>query len=297
MIGIVIINYNTWEITMECVNSIKSNCSIPFHIYIVDNKSPNGAVIKLNDMYCNDDKVTVIASKKNGGYGYGLNRGFEIALKDHCDAVVASNNDIIYKRNSLELLYAALKSDRRIAIAGAQQLSVSGKKQISAVKRPYGKLSFVFWYFPFRYHLSFLRRIEDQYLLRTKNPQEIAFPLGGCYMISSGFLSNQSLYDENIFMYSEEDIVGYKLKKNNKIAVLVPNAFVVHKHGATTGTSKAKYLLRSVPNKVYFCTHYLNMSTFEMRFHKLFYYISISIKSLYNKEFKINYGNLLKAIQ
>ena len=77
MIGVVIINYKTWEITVECVNSIKVTCKNPYHIYIVDNKSPNNSVKMLRDTYYTDKTITIIESPINGGYGYGLNRGFE----------------------------------------------------------------------------------------------------------------------------------------------------------------------------------------------------------------------------
>lgn len=286
MIGVVIINYKTWEITVECVNSIKVTCKNPYHIYIVDNKSPNNSVKMLRDTYYTDKTITIIESPINGGYGYGLNRGFEAALNDNCDAVISSNNDILYTENSIERLYKVLKSDNRIAVVGAQQFTPQGVKQPSAVKRAYGRFSFMFWYFPFRYHLSFIRRIEDYIIMNSKKNVKIAFPIGGCYMINIEVLKYGMLYDEKMFMYSEEDVVGYKIRKQNKIAVLCPNAHVIHKHGATTGRNVAKYILASAPNKVYFCKEYLKMNSFELTLHKVLFKFSVNIKSLRNQQYK-----------
>ena len=48
MIGIAIVNYKTWETTLRCVASIERVCTRPFHIYLVDNHSPNDALRALS---------------------------------------------------------------------------------------------------------------------------------------------------------------------------------------------------------------------------------------------------------
>ena len=38
MLGIIILNYQTWEISIRCMESIKDTIGeIPYHIYLVDN--------------------------------------------------------------------------------------------------------------------------------------------------------------------------------------------------------------------------------------------------------------------
>ena len=105
MIGIVIVNYCTWEATKKCVASIKDNCEMPYRVYIVDNDSPNDSMMQLRAFYANDETVKLFSSGKNGGYGYGLNYGIDKAIRDDCDAVIASNNDIHYMPGAISNMY------------------------------------------------------------------------------------------------------------------------------------------------------------------------------------------------
>ena len=51
MIGIVVLNYNNYIKTMECVDSILKNVKINYRIYLIDNNSPNESFKKLKDRY------------------------------------------------------------------------------------------------------------------------------------------------------------------------------------------------------------------------------------------------------
>lgn len=46
-LGIIILNYNTWNETVECVRSIQEYTSLPYTIYIVDNGSTDDSLRKL----------------------------------------------------------------------------------------------------------------------------------------------------------------------------------------------------------------------------------------------------------
>ena len=70
MVDLLILNYVDYETTQELVNRIKSYKSIA-HICIVDNASPNESFEQLQNNCC--DKIDVIQTPKNGGYGYGNN--------------------------------------------------------------------------------------------------------------------------------------------------------------------------------------------------------------------------------
>ena len=141
MIGIAIVNYKTWETTLRCVASIERVCTRPFHIYLVDNHSPNDALRALREAYREDGNVTVLDAGKNGGYGFGLNCGIRAAIADGCDAIIASNNDIIYLEGAIETMYDCLTSSPQIGCAGAAQRTESGGEMYSAQFAPDTALS------------------------------------------------------------------------------------------------------------------------------------------------------------
>lgn len=286
MIGIVIINYNTWEATIQCIDSIMEVCSVPFHIYVIDNHSPNESLQQLNKKYTNSGSVTVIDSGRNGGYGFGLNCGIKVAILHGCDAVVASNNDIVYRSGAIEEMYRALKSSPEIVIAGAQQISPTGERQLSADKHNYSQWRLLLWHFPFIHRFNTRKKRNDRLLLQAEEVQEVAYPLGGCYMIDASILKNIKLYDENVFMYTEEFIIGIKLRKMLKRAVLCPKAIVVHHHGLTTGRDAAQCTMLSAWSRYYLCYRYTNTGAIGLFAHKSLYYILTTMKCLFLSDYR-----------
>lgn len=65
-IGIVILNYCTWEKTLSCVESIYNTYLGAKEIIIVDNQSPNDSFLQLKNKYNTNEykDVTVIQTEK-----------------------------------------------------------------------------------------------------------------------------------------------------------------------------------------------------------------------------------------
>ena len=109
-IGVVVLNYMTFESTIECIDSLKKFNDNRVNIYIIDNCSTNNSYDILNEKYLNDNKIEVIKNEFNGGYAAGNNVGVKKALEDNCDYIIISNNDIIFLENSQPCFHGAKAS-------------------------------------------------------------------------------------------------------------------------------------------------------------------------------------------
>ena len=74
MIDILVLNYNDAETTSIFVKSVKSFSSVRM-VLVVDNHSTDNSLNKLKLLQ--EDKVVVIQTEKNGGYGSGNNFKFD----------------------------------------------------------------------------------------------------------------------------------------------------------------------------------------------------------------------------
>ena len=112
-IGIVILNYRTWEKTLSCVESIYNTYLGAKEIVIVDNQSPNDSFLQLKNKYNTNEykDVTVIQTEKNGGFSMGNNFGFDYIVKHFPDItkIVISNNDIIFKETTNKIQKTAIQ--------------------------------------------------------------------------------------------------------------------------------------------------------------------------------------------
>ena len=80
MVGIILVNYNGYKETEECIESIKESNANDYQIIVVDNCSTDDSRQKLRT-YESDPIVKVLYSDKNGGFSYGNNIGIKYAAQ------------------------------------------------------------------------------------------------------------------------------------------------------------------------------------------------------------------------
>ena len=97
----VILHYNVYKETINCINSIKSKIDTSkFHIVVVDNFSPNNSGKLLENKYKNDDKVSVILNKSNIGFAKGNNVGIDYARQIlNPKFICCLNNDTLLEQD------------------------------------------------------------------------------------------------------------------------------------------------------------------------------------------------------
>ena len=118
MVGIVILNYNSWADTVACVDSIhEAEKKLEFRIYLVDNCSPvrpEPGVLESLDKR----GVIFIQNERNAGYSAGNNIGIKRALEDGCEEVLISNSDVRYETGSISELQTYLQDHPDVGIVG-----------------------------------------------------------------------------------------------------------------------------------------------------------------------------------
>ena len=65
-VSVIIVNYNTKQLTSNCIQSIVDKTSgIKYEIILVDNASTDGS----KDLFLEDSRIKYIYSERNGGFG------------------------------------------------------------------------------------------------------------------------------------------------------------------------------------------------------------------------------------
>ena len=110
----IILNYNDFETTKKYLKMIKDYKSLDC-IIVVDNNSSDRSYEKLKKF--ENEKIVVLRSDKNGGYGYGNNIGIKFAIKRYnkCNIII-SNPDIEVKDDTIKLMAKYLNNNLRVAI-------------------------------------------------------------------------------------------------------------------------------------------------------------------------------------
>lgn len=228
MLGCVILNFNDSETTKKLVNNIKSYTVIDY-IIIVDNKSTDNSFLELKKIENEDSKIKVIESPKNGGYGYGNNVGICYCKQIGCSYVLIANPDVEFSEDvilaSLYFLQKDKDKDNKCAAVAPRMEGGGAIKFASPFKDSMFSVMLLNKIFK-------PRKYPDKFYLGKKWAYVDALP-GSLVMFDLQKFYSVGLYDENIFLYHEEVIVGKKLAKHGYKTVLLLDLFYQHHHSVT----------------------------------------------------------------
>lgn len=235
--GIIILNYNTYKETISCINSIKKYTKWSYKIYLVDNASPDCSGKALEKYYYGDQKIQVILRTANQGYSAGNNEGIRQALLEGCEYIFIVNSDVELLNNAFELMIETLNKNLTYMMVGP---SIKDNNNCES-QLPREKLTlkkFVFERHPFC-DIPILKKLGFRKYENYENMKDGVFAFNGsvsgcCFGMRASDFKMVGLFDENVFLYSEEDILAYKMGKMGKRAVVNTKAKIWHKENVST---------------------------------------------------------------
>ena len=261
MTGLVVVNYNDYKNTINFINSVK-DYNVIDKVVIVDNNSSDDSYEFLKDIV--SDKVHLIKNSSNKGYGSGINLGAKYLIKDGIEKIIVSNTDIIINSED-DLVKLLGYVDGDIVLVGPNVLENGGINRGWKIPTCFDDILLNLPYIHrfLRKKLLFYR--DDYY----NTDYSIVDTVSGCFfIISSSALEHAKFFDENMFLYYEENVIGFKLKKLGYKACIVNGVSVIHNHSVTIDNSlnrvkKFKALKRS---QKYFHKNYTKCSFLGLLF-------------------------------
>lgn len=118
MTSIIIVNYNSYQDTLDCVQSIlESVCTELFEIIVVDNASANDSWEKLHVL---SGKAVLLRAEENKGYCAGNNIGIRYALERKADFIWILNPDTLIEKDTLQNLNTFAQGKKDMGILGCK---------------------------------------------------------------------------------------------------------------------------------------------------------------------------------
>ena len=288
MLGIVILNYINWEDTSKCIKSIyETTKNLDYRIYLVDNDSPNPPTDEIIKLLKNKN-ITYIKNKKNKGYSSGNNIGIKKAIEDGCDAILISNNDVIFLEDSIYKMLEYLNSNSDVGIIGPKIYNLDGSVHVPSMCIRTGLKE---KYLVRTVLRKLFRSLSKKYYCQDKNtnkPLTVHAVLGCCFMMSRKCALDITPFDENTFLYEEELIIGIQMERKGYKTVYYPNSSIIHAHGQSTKNVKAFSFICFVESEIYYCKKYLNANIIQILPLYIIRTVSYVIKTFKYKDFRKN---------
>ena len=258
-LGMVIINYNDAKTTIELLENIKDYKCLD-SIIVVDNKSTDDSVKRLKKYQ--NTKIELIEAHENKGYASGLNIGAKYLNKKYknCNIIFSNADIIIAKEEDLERLNQDITDD--IVVVGPTIIERTGINR--GWKLPTAKDEI-------RFNLPIL---GDKFRAKNTYPEEhyqkdLSFVdvVAGCiFCVKGSILEKIDYFDENTFLYYEEQILSKKLIDINKKIAIDNTVKVIHNHSVTIDKNIArirKYKILKTSQR-YYVKEYLKASKWDL---------------------------------
>ena len=234
-LSIIIVNYNTFALTKDTINSIL-RYSYPFtvEIIVVDNNSTDDSLKNLKK-YFKGKNVRFIESKENNGFAAGNNQGIKEARGRY---VLLLNSDTIVKENTLENIYNYMEKHHDVGAVGCKVVLENGELD-KACKRSFPNQSNAFSRL---FHIKTKNNDYNLEELDDNGVYEIDCLTGAFMFIRRNALNDSGLLDETFFMYGEDIDLCYRIKKSGWKIVYYGKSEIVHYKGASSKKQKSKLI-------------------------------------------------------
>ena len=237
-VGIVLLNYGNYDLTLECINSIKMSTYENYEIIVVDNNSPDHSGKRLAQL----KGIRFIQMEENLGFAAGNNRGIKIAISDGCEYVMLLNNDTVIDCKMIEMLLSKADSNT-VVVPKMYYFDVEGKKDI-------------LWYagglLKFKssdgIHIGSKQQDSEKFSIE----KEVTFATGCCMMLHKKVIEQVGFLREEYFMYCEDTDYSIRLNKSDIKIRYIPDAKLWHKVSSSSGGEMSKFIVYYVVrNKIY----------------------------------------------
>jgi len=212
-----------------CRRSVPVDRKQPRGTFPLDRKQSTGNVpIDRNDPA---SRVTLILNDRNGGYGYGNNRGADAAKALGCDYALIANPDVMFTEKTVQKLADSLEKDNA-SVSGALMEGARFTDCAWPLLSLTGELAYAG---PFTKRL-FKRSISYPRAFFKMLPAPVGAVHGSLFMVNLKDFYAAGGFDERVFLFMEEKILGQRMAAIGKRVVLTD---AVYKHAGSGSMKKA----------------------------------------------------------
>ena len=236
-VSVIIVNYNTLHVLRPCLDSIiEQTAGIDYEIIVVDNGSTDGSIEALSG----DNRVILIPTGENLGFGRANNRGVEQAKGDY---IFFLNSDTLLKNNAIKMLYDfAQQYQGKLGALGCILEDRQGNRIHSY--GPFPKMGNDFHKFLWIPILKGLRLYHQPAIEYPEHWMKVDYVTGADLFVSRQVLDECGSFHPAFFMYYEESEMQHRFQLHGYDNILLNGPEIVHLEGEGGKAGKQSKFIR-----------------------------------------------------
>lgn len=260
-VSIIIVNYRTADLVIECIHSVFTQSSgVSFEIIVVDNASGDDSTARIKETF--GERIKVICSPQNLGFGKGNNLGAEYATGRY---LFLLNPDTYLLSNAVKVLADYMDAHPEVGVAGGN-LFFPDKTPAPSFSRSFDEPEDEEKQSAWRTIIG--KKLRDKLraawkkdsFSQTFNDSQETIPVGYIFgadmMIRHDIFCKLGGFDPDFFMYAEEEELSWRISREGYRIMNVPQAQIVHLEGASTvtdeGFSERQFRMRMNGRLIYY---------------------------------------------
>lgn len=234
----VLLNYRTADMTLKSLEvAVREMADIAGAITVVDNDSRDGSYEKIRDAVAARgwNRVRVVSSGHNGGFGAGNNVAIRLGLPDGSapDFVYLLNSDAFPEPGSLRRLLDAMLANPRYGFAGGYTFGQDGAFHNTAFRFPT-----ILSEFESSANTGLISRLLRHRIVAIPEPaqsMDADWLAGASLLIRRQVLDDIGLFDERYFLYFEETDLCLRARRAGWGVRYVKESRIMHIGSVSTG--------------------------------------------------------------
>jgi len=248
---IIILNWNNWSDTLECLESLKNNDYLNEQVVIIDNGSDQRPIVP-------EPGIKIIYNKENLGFAGGNNVGLKYALEHGADYALLLNNDTIVSRDFLTKLIEAGEKDKKFGLLGLKIYLANREKELGNTSAKQERIWFAGGKVNWLSNKGEMRGWGENDKGQYDRPafQETEYVTGCCLLIKKEVVEKIGLMPEEYFLYYEDTDWSLKARQAGFKCIFVPGARIWHKGSQSSIEGSPSYIYYHVRNGLILAQRY-----------------------------------------
>lgn len=211
LLDIVIINYKTPDLVIDCLDSFYSDLELDFQVFIVDNHSQDKSLSKIKKAY---PEINYIENKQNLGFARANNQAIKSGNSKY---VLLLNSDTLVPAESIVELVEYQQSHPQVGISAPRLQFADKDIQANGGSLP-DWINLIGWQLlldqiPLLTHFFQPIHINDrEFYLETR---QLGWVSGAAMLLRREMIDRIGLLDKKIFMYAEDIEYCWRARKDN----------------------------------------------------------------------------------
>jgi len=249
-VSIIIVNYNTIDLILNCINSIIDKTQgLSYEIIVVDNASSDNCKARIRMKF--GERISVIEAKENLGFGKANNLGIAIAQGRN---IIFLNPDTLLINNAIKILSDYLDTHGNVAVCGGNLFDING----ISIHSYNIVFPTIFDEIDQACHRILSKIIYGKSTMfnYSIHPKKVAYITGADLMIKNSILTKVGVFNPDFFMYYEETDLQKRIHDSGYQIYNVPSAHIIHLEGGSFKMSRNREFMSLSSRKIYYRLHH-----------------------------------------